>query len=197
MLVKERTDTTQTGSKCIEQAAKETSGLITWLRFPDKFTHESRGPAVTEGDSVVRVQYVCAEGADGASVIVLQNSFADMTPSVYVIRFSPDDIEFKLLPRRGESGGSGWSSFETSPTVIGIRRLEGSPPEVLVLFGPSGSGHFSAIYAYRLEGLGKYQPIPVAEFSGNTNYHLDTAKNEFIYYQHIEDKTVRSVVRLK
>ena len=120
LLAKERTRPELTATQCIEKMAKETSGIVSWRRFPSHITHQSRLDDEFPKNANPCIYYLCSEGADRSGILVLQNSFAGLrcrlNPSLYVIRFDPDGVEFKLLPQHCNHAGCEWSSFQVHPT---------------------------------------------------------------------------------
>ena len=132
-------------------------------------------------------------------VVVLQNSFRCLntrnSPSLYVIRFEPDGVEFKYLLHACEADD--WSSLGFAPAILGIRRVKDSPQDLLVLCGPDGSGGFAQVRSIKLEGDEKFRPTTIAEFSHDRSYRLDSNEGFFAYNENIAGKKTASIIRLK
>ena len=172
-----------------ESSVSQTSPIVAFREFPRDVSNDTRDQFNAERSKKVLVNYRSFAMASNTLLYACENSFWNerpyegrINPSLYVFVVGGKEDKVWHLPEP-YAGSVRLRFAETSPCFLGfIPEKIGGFPQIAVLYGPAGSGHFGKVVVFSHHGQSdSWSSRNVLEFSGSHRFAYDEEVAIFRY----------------
>ena len=176
--------------KSFELIKERTKGVVSWRQWPFNPSHKKRWEFLLgEGryDRILRINYRYDKTKDGTDVYLMQNSFWNkkgrgrISPTMYTVTISGGQVTVSTLPAPG-LGKPSLTGAASAVYFLGFVQRGLQLPEIFVLDGPHGSGHYSHyhLYSYNVKQK-RWEPKRVVKSQGTSEYSYDEESQQLQY----------------
>ncbi|HUW55377.1 MAG TPA: hypothetical protein VMZ92_01990 [Planctomycetota bacterium] len=172
-----------------DAVVKASEGVIKWREWPHSATQEAMSRFVGKGlrgGKALQINYRSWRRPGGEVVYVLQNSFWNrknhyrLSACIWLVALD-DKVTTTILPElfAGLLPGHVFAYGGKPPSVLGLTDAGTALQGIVVLSGPSGTGHYSTFHLYVKDGKGTPWIVnQIYECNGPGAFSYDEEKRE-------------------